>query len=180
MPVGRTICALQDGDERAQAQRLLSLLPPKSLCLFDRGFPSYGFLHALHQHPYRYVMRCPATSTFPAVEAFARSGRAETYLWLMPSDTFRRHLTPPQRRLRTALRLRAFRLVAPDGTVSVLLTNLVDPHRFPVPPLSRCIGNVGPWKRIIGTKKPFSILSTFIAAPLMGSGRNSSRSCLGA
>jgi hypothetical protein len=131
LPVGRTICALQEGDERAQAQRLLPLLPPKSVSLFDRGFPSYGFLHALHPHAYRYVMRCPATSTFPAVEAFVRSGRAETSLWLTPSDTFKRHLTPTQRRTRTALRLRAFRLAAPAGTVSVLLTNLVDPRRFP-------------------------------------------------
>jgi hypothetical protein len=131
LPVGRTICALQDGDERVQAQRLLPLLPPNSVSLFDRGFPSYGFLHALHQHAYRYVMRCPATSTFPAVAAFVRSGRAETYLWLTPSDTFKRHLTPTQRRTRTALRLRAFRLAAPDGTVSVLLTSLVDPRRFP-------------------------------------------------
>ena len=131
LPIGRTICALQEGEERAQAQRLLPLLPPKSVCLFDRGFPSYGFLHALHQHPYRSVMRCPATSTFPAVEAFARSGRAETFLWLTPSDTFKRHLSPTQRRTRTSLRLRAIRLAAPDGTVSVLLTNLVDTRRFP-------------------------------------------------
>jgi Transposase DDE domain len=131
LPIGRTICALQDGDERVPAQRLLPLLPPNSVSLFDRGFPSYGFLHALHHQAHRYVMRCPATSTFPAVEAFARSGRAETYLWLTPSDTFKRQLTPTQRRTRTALRLRAFRLTAPDGTVSVLLTNLVDPRRFP-------------------------------------------------
>jgi Transposase DDE domain len=131
LPVGRTICALQDGDERGQAQRLLPLLPPKSVSLFDRGFPSYGFLHALHHHAHRYVMRCPATATFPAVEAFVRSGRAETYLWLTPSDTFKRRLTPTPRRTRAALRLRAIRLVAPDGTVSVLLTNLVDQRRFP-------------------------------------------------
>lgn len=131
LPVGRTICALQAGDERAQAQSLLPLLPPTSVSLFDRGFPSYGFLHDLHHHAYRYVMRCPATSTFPAVEAFARSGRAETYLWLTPSDTFKRHLTPTQRRTRASLRLRAIRLAAPDGTVSGLLTNLVDLRRFP-------------------------------------------------
>jgi len=131
LPIGRTICALQDGDERAQAQRLLPLLPPNSVSLFDRGFPSYGFLHALHHHAHRYVMRCPATSTFPAVAAFIRSGRVETVLWLTPSDTFKRHLTPTQRRMRTSLRLRAIRLAAPDGTVSVLLTNLVDPRRFP-------------------------------------------------
>jgi hypothetical protein len=131
LPIGRTICALQEGKECVQAQRLLPRLPPNSVSLFDRGFPSYGFLHALHQHAHRYVMRCPAPSTFPVVTAFARSGRAETYLWLTPSDTFKRQLTPTQRRTRAALRLRAFRLVAPDGTVSVLLTNLVDPRRFP-------------------------------------------------
>jgi Transposase DDE domain len=131
LPIGRTICALQDGDERAQAQRLLSLLPPNSVSLFDRGFPRYGFLHALHPQAHRYVMRGPATSTFPAVVAFVRSGRAETVLWLTPSDTFTRHRTPTQRCTRTLLRLRAIRLVAPDGTVSVLLTNLMDSRRVP-------------------------------------------------
>ncbi len=131
LPIGRTICALQDGDERAQAQRLLPLLPPNSVSLFDRGFPSYAFLHTLHHQARRYVMRCPATSTFPAVTAFARSGRVETHLWLTPSDTFKRSLPPAQRRTRALLRLRAIRLVAPDGTVSVLLTNLMDRRRFP-------------------------------------------------
>jgi hypothetical protein len=131
MPVGRTICALPEGDERVQAQRLLPRLPPNSVSLFDRGFPSDGFLHALHQHAHRYVMRCPATSTFPAVMAFVRSGRVETRLWLTPSDTFTRALSSAQRRRLAPLRLRAIRLEAPDGTVSVLLTNLVDTRRFP-------------------------------------------------
>lgn len=133
VPVGRTICPLQEGDERVQAQRLLPLVPSNSVLLFDRGFPSYGFLHTLEQHAHRSVMRCPATATFPAVEAFVRSGRAETLLWLTPSDTFKRQLPPAQRRTRSLLRLRAIRLVAPDGTVSVLLTNLRDRRRFPRP-----------------------------------------------
>ena len=76
-------------------------------------------------------MRCPATSTFPAVEAFGRSGRAETRLWLTPSETFKRSLPLAQRRTLTPLRLRAIRVEAPDGTVSVLLTNLLDTRRFP-------------------------------------------------
>lgn len=131
LPVGRTVCALQDGDEREQARQLLPLLPPNSLSLFDRGFPSYRFIYDLEQHSRLYLMRCPATSTFPAVEAFGRSGRAETRLWLTPSDTFKRSLTPAQRRTLAPMRLRAIRLEAPDGTVSVLLTNLVDVRRFP-------------------------------------------------
>jgi Transposase DDE domain len=123
LPVGRTVCE--------QAQHLLPLLPPNSLSLFERGFPSYGFLYDLHQPSRLYLMRGPATSTFPAVEAFRRRGRAETRLWLTPSDTFKRSLTPPQRRTLAPLRLRAIRLEAPAGTVSVLLTNLVDLRRFP-------------------------------------------------
>src|SRR5262249_29736470 len=88
-------------------------------------------LHALHQHAYRSVMRCPAPSPCPAVAAFVRRGRAAPSLWLTPSDTFKRPLTPTQRRPRAARRLRAFRLAAPAGTVSVWLTNLVPPRRFP-------------------------------------------------
>lgn len=131
MPVGRTVCPLQEGDEREQAQHLLPLLPSNSVSLFDRGFPSYRFLSFLHQHAHRYLMRCPATSTFPAVEAFARSRRAETRLWLTPSDTFKRSLPHAQRRTLAPLRLRVIRLEEPDGTVSILLTNLLDARRLP-------------------------------------------------
>ena len=131
LPVGRTVCALQDGDEREQAQHLLPLFPLNSLRLCDRGCPSYGFLTDLHQHSRLSLMRCPAPSTLPAVEAFARRGRAETRLWLTPSETFKRSLTPAQRRTLAPLRLRAIRLEAPAGAVSVLLTNLVDLRRFP-------------------------------------------------
>jgi hypothetical protein len=130
LPIGRTVCPLQIGDERQQAQHLLPLLPPNSVSLFDRGFPSYGFLSALHQHAHLYLMRCPATSTFPAVAAFVRSGQAETRLWLTPSDTFKRQLPPGQRRTLAPLRLRAIRLEGPKGTISVLLTNLLDCRVF--------------------------------------------------
>lgn len=134
LPVARTVCALQDGDEREQAEHLLPLLPllpANSLSLFDRGFPSYGFVQYLVRHGHRYLMRCPATSTFPAIEAFVRSGRAETRLWLTPSETFLRSLSFAQRQALVPMRLRVMRLEAPDGTVSVLLTNLVNPRRFP-------------------------------------------------
>jgi len=132
LPVGRTVCPLQEGDERQQAQQLLALLPSNSVSLFDRGFPSYAFLSSLQQHAHLYLMRCPATSTLPAVTAFVRSGRAERRLWLTPSNTFTRHLTPAQRRTLKPLRLRAMRLEDPQGNVSVLLTNLLDTRVFPL------------------------------------------------
>jgi Transposase DDE domain len=132
LPVGRTVCSIQEGDERQQAHLLLPLLPSNSVSLFDRGFPSYEFLAVLHQQARWYLMRCPATSTFPAVMAFVRSGRTERRLWLTPSDTFKRHLTPAQRHTLKPLRLRAIRLEDPEGHVSVLLTNLLDIRVFPL------------------------------------------------
>ncbi len=48
-PIGCTICALQDGDERAQAQRLRSRVPPHRVRLFDRGCPSDALLRTRHQ-----------------------------------------------------------------------------------------------------------------------------------
>jgi hypothetical protein len=132
LPIGRTVCPLQEGDERQQAQQLLPLFPPNSVSLFDRGFPSYALLAYLQQHGHLSLMRCPGTSTFPAVTAFVRSGRTERHLWLTPSDTFKQHLTAAQRHALKPLRLRAIRLEDPEGHVSVLLTNLLGPHAFPV------------------------------------------------
>lgn len=63
-------------------------------------------------------MRCPAVATFPPVEAFGRSGWDEAIITL----------TPPKAEPITR---RAVRMVSPDGEVSVLLTNLRDPSRFP-------------------------------------------------
>jgi hypothetical protein len=131
VPVGRTVGALQDGDEREPAHHLLPLLPPKRRRLFDRGFPSSRFLHALEPHARLSLRRWPATSTFPAVAAVGRRGRAETRLWLPPSATFNRALPPAPRRTLAPIRLRAIRWEAPEGTVSVLWTNLVDVRRFP-------------------------------------------------
>src|SRR5262249_60636353 len=58
-------------------------------------------------------------------------GRPVPPPWLPPPDTFTPSPPPAQRRTLAPLRLRAVRLEAPDGTVSVLLTNLVDLCRFP-------------------------------------------------
>ena len=65
-----------------------------------------------------WLIRGPASATFPAVEAFVRSGQAEATITLQPL------LAEPIRR-------RALRLGSPDGELSVFLTNLADPVRFP-------------------------------------------------
>jgi hypothetical protein len=131
LPVGRSICPIPDGDEREQALSLLAKLKLACVCLFDRGYPGYAFISALQQQSRLFLMRCPAKSTFPAVESFVHSGLAEGWIWLMPSDAFKRGLTRQERETLQPIKLRIIRLTHPDGTVSVLLTNLFDKHTFP-------------------------------------------------
>jgi hypothetical protein len=131
MPVGREISAIPVGDERKQALKLLERLPLACVCLFDRGYPSYAFINTLLQQPRKFLMRCPAQSTFPAVMVFVRSGLPQGVIWLTPSDTIKRSVTKQERKLLKPLPLRIIRLEHPDGTVSVLLSNLHDSKKFP-------------------------------------------------
>lgn len=131
LPVARVIGGT-DASERDQAKQLLPFVPPRSVCLYDRGYPSYEFIKHLITSFFGYfVFRCPASSTFPAVEKFVKSRKKETVIWLDPSNKYLRHISARQRKKLKPIKLRVIRLVSPDGTVSVLLTNLFDKQQFP-------------------------------------------------
>jgi hypothetical protein len=131
LPVARSI-ATYHGSEREEARGLLPFIPKRSVLLFDRGYPSYEFIHHLRENHKKgyYLFRCPAESTFPAVEAFVRSGLSEDYISIAPSNNFLRGLSGKQRKRANCIQLRVIRLVSPDGTVSVLLTNLLNHGAF--------------------------------------------------
>lgn len=114
LPVARTVVSIADADERVQAQALLPQLPPGGVVVFDQGYPSYDMLQWCQDFYQGYFLfRCPATNSFSAVDAFVRSGKLSAMIELTPN-----------------LRVRAIRLRAPDGKLSVLLTNLIDPKQF--------------------------------------------------
>ncbi|NTW38261.1 MAG: transposase, partial [Syntrophobacteraceae bacterium] len=73
-----------------------------------------------------FLFRCPAQSTFPAVEAFVASGKEEDFILIHPSKGYLQGLSRRQRKKAKVIQLRIVRLVSPDGTVSVLLTNLLN------------------------------------------------------
>ncbi len=103
-----------------------------SVLLFDRGYPGYKLVCSLRDNYSGYfVFRCPAKSTFPAVEEFVRSGRQEGYIQLHPSNNYLKRLSPRQRKKAKVIQLRIVRLLSPAGTVSVLLTNLLNKNGFP-------------------------------------------------
>lgn len=119
LPVARTVQPMAHANEREEVKALLPHLPGGGVLLLDRGYPSYELISHLHHHYQGYwLIRCPASATFPAVEAFVRSGQAEATITLQPPQA-------------EPIRLHALRLHSPDGELSVLLTNLEDPVRFP-------------------------------------------------
>ena len=131
LPIARTIVRV-NGSEREELVHLLPFVPDNSLLLCDRGYPSYEIFHLLvKKFSGAFVFRCPASSTFPAVEAFVNSGTQEAIIWMTPSHNALRHVSRRQRKHLKALELRVIRLEHPDGTVSVLITNLLNHVSFP-------------------------------------------------
>lgn len=119
LPIARTVKPMAKANEREEVKALLPHIPRGGVLLFDRGYPSYDLINHLKGHYQGFwLLRCPASSTFPAVETFVKSGNAQTTLTLTSPKT-------------EPITLRAIRMVSPDGEISVLLTNLDDEARFP-------------------------------------------------
>lgn len=120
LPIARTVQTIAEANEREEVKALLPHIPHGGVLLFDRGYPSYELLeHLTHQYPGFWLLRAPGSATFPAVETFVHAGQVEATLTLTSPKT-------------KPIRLRAIRLVSPEGECSVLLTNLLDGARFPV------------------------------------------------
>ena len=130
LPIARTVVGY-DSCERDQIKKLLPFVPEKSVWMFDRGYPSYEtILYLTQNYPGYFLFRSPATSTFPAVTTFIKSGKKDAVIWIAPSDTFKRKVSIKQRRELKPIKLRIIRLESPDGTVSVLLTNLFGKKQY--------------------------------------------------
>ncbi len=63
------------------------------MLLFDRGYPSYKLIKCLLEHNQspEFVFRCPASSTFSAVEKFVQSGKQEAIIYLDVTDSYKRN-----------------------------------------------------------------------------------------
>jgi len=132
LPIARTVVPV-NSSERDEVKHLLEFIPLGSVLLFDRGYPSYELIrHLVRKFQGFFVFRCPAHSTFPAVQAFIESGKAEDQIHIAPTANFLRKVPKGERKELETVKLRIIKLVSPDGTVSVLLTNLADTRIFPL------------------------------------------------
>jgi hypothetical protein len=131
LPTARTVVPV-DSSERQQAKELLPFIPERSVLLLDRGYPSFELIsYFLQNLKGFFIFRCPATATFSAVTKFVRSGKREATIRVTPSGKYLSKIERSHRKEVKAVKLRILRLTSPDGTVSVLLTNLYDKKRFP-------------------------------------------------
>ena len=130
LPIARTVVGI-NGSEREEMKNPAPFVPPGSVRMFDRGYPGYGTLLFLNNnHSGYWLFRCPATGTFPAVEEFVKSGKEEDVIYITPSNKFKNKVSINERKKLNPLKVRVIRLESPDGTVSVLLTNLFGRNRF--------------------------------------------------
>lgn len=131
LPIARTVVPV-NSSERDEVKSLLKFIPLACVLLFDRGYPSYELIsYLIRKFRGYFVFRCPARSTFPAVQAFLASGKEEDEICIDPSSNYLNKIPKKQRKELQAIKLRVIKLVSPDGTVSVLLTNLYDKEKFP-------------------------------------------------
>ena len=131
LPIARTVVPI-NSSEREEAKELARHFPAGSVALFDRGYPSYEFIcHLIKEFAGYFIFRCPSTRTFPAVEAFIQSGKEEGTIWIDPSANYLNKVGRKNKNRLKPIKLRIVKLVSPDGTVSVLLTNLHNRREFP-------------------------------------------------
>jgi len=130
LPIDRSICK-KYGSEREEAKTLIPSIPSGGVILFDRGYPGYEFIkEIINTYLGYFIFRCSATSSFPAVISFLSSGKKESVIWIKPTQSYRRDKGTKLWREAKPIKLRVIKLVAPDGTVSVLLTNLFEARNF--------------------------------------------------
>lgn len=131
LPISRTVMPANTS-EREQAVELLPDAPLDSVVLFDRGYPSFELLQYLdREFAGRFLVRCPATGTFSAVSRFVKSGKAEDVISIQPPLVFENNLNPEDRKRLRPLVVRCIRMQSEDGTISVLLTDLIEADVYP-------------------------------------------------
>ncbi len=131
LPIARTVVGINESSERNEAKKLLPSVPLNSIWLFDRGYPSFELIvFLINKFSGKFLFRCPASSTFPAIEAFIKSKKKEATIWLTPSNKYLAKIPVKERKKCKSIKLRVIKLISPDGTISVLLTNLFDKKEF--------------------------------------------------
>lgn len=139
IPLARTVAPVSCS-EREAALQLFEKLPSKGLLLFDKGYPGFEFFDKLNKtYNGDYLFRSPARSTFLPVIKFIKSKRKEQIIQLAPPSYYSKKINTEESEHQkiTPITLRVIRLQSPDGSLSVLLTSLLDTRKYPLKKIIR-------------------------------------------
>lgn len=130
LPIARIVLPYNTS-EREAAKKIIPCIPSGNLLLFDRGYPGFDFIHTLDKtYNGKFLIRCPVKNTFKEVIAFMESDKNDEVITLMPTLTYRTNHPAENKAGIESIIVRLIRLVSPDGTLSVLITNMIDKQKF--------------------------------------------------
>ena len=135
MPVARVVSPC-DSSERKVVQPLIPKIPMNNILLFDAGYPGFEFFEYLNnRYQGDYIFRSPAAKTFYTVQEFISSQKKEDIIRIIPPSSYinknETYLQREERKNAAPITLRVIRLKNHDGTLSVLLTSLLDCQKYP-------------------------------------------------
>lgn len=130
LPVARVVLPCKSS-ERDAAKQLLPFIPSGNVTMFDRGYPGFDFINNLRDNYDGYfLIRSSATGTFKEIIVFVDSGKDDVIVTIKPNSGYLSKLSSEQAAQCQPLTVRLIRLKSPDGTISVLITNMLNKTKF--------------------------------------------------
>ena len=118
--------------ERAVAYKWASRLKHSGIYIFDRGFAGFAHFWLLNRYKKLFVIRCKLSFN-KEVKAFVASGVQSSVVDLIVSDKAHKVLKNMNIYLSKSatVTVRLVRVTLDDGTIEVLITNLLDNKKYP-------------------------------------------------
>jgi len=103
-------------------------LQPNDLLLLDRLYADYEVIGYCVQQSCHFVIRCPLTSSFAVVKSFSRNPRVKDRIINLPRT---KNSGKSKLDLPAQVQVRLIKVYLPSGEVEVLVTDLLDPQKYP-------------------------------------------------
>lgn len=121
------LVALKQG-ERDLALSHLQYCKSKDLLLYDRGYPSYDFIHEHTKRGFDYLMRVKNSFSSVIID-FGQSGKRSLVVEIYPGKNTK--IADKQYTKNSPIKVRLIRVELAKGQVEILMTSLLDSNTYP-------------------------------------------------
>jgi hypothetical protein len=123
-----SVIAHVDTGERELALTHFTKLKKNDLIIYDRGYPSYDFIHEHVKRNLDYLIRVKMMHS-SIVTAFVQSGNRTVTTQMLPKS--KQSLKGKEYNKDTGIEVRLVRVDLPSGETEVLVTSLLDCQKYP-------------------------------------------------